>query len=186
MRVKNCHRFEGCGGGVLPKIACNLLKIRVTTSKKQSHSRPRPPPQWWDTPSPFPPFCCKYAAGPPGLVPDLLKRWPRWCAGSDHHPEPPPLVPSCCPPSVAGGGVCCWHPEEVPRCWWWCSWMPEPLTGCRGGALVLMDARTATGCRGGALVVVFSFIYNKVETEYNLFINVKYSIKYEFILFFVW
>ncbi len=103
MRVKNCRRFEGCGGGVLPKIACNLLKIRVTTSKKQSHSRPRPPPHWMGTPSPFPPFCCKYAAGPPGLVPDLLKRWPRWCAGSDHHPEPPPLVPSCCPPSVAGG-----------------------------------------------------------------------------------
>ena len=140
MRVKNCHRFEGCGGGALPKIACNLLKIRVTTSKKQSHSRPRPPPQWWDTPSPFPPFCCKYAAGPPGLVPDLLKRWPRWCAGSDHHPEPPPLVPSCCPPSVAGGGVAadilkrcraaggvahrCQNCDRVPR---WCA----GAHGCR-------------------------------------------------------
>lgn len=52
--------------------------------------------------------------------------------------------------------------------------------------VVLMDAGTADRvprwCAGG----VRFYIYNKVETKYNLFINVKYSIKYEFILFFIW
>jgi hypothetical protein len=63
------------------------------------------------------------------------------------------------------------------------------LKGARaacGGLLVLIDARTPPRvprwCAGG----VRFYIYNKVETKYNLFINVKYSIKYEFILFFVW
>lgn len=59
----------------------------------------------------------------------------------------------------------------------WCSSLPE----LRQGAQVVR-----WWCGGGAVVVFAYNIYNKVETKYNLFISVKNSIKYEFILFFIW
>jgi hypothetical protein len=103
IRVENYNRFEGCGGGVSPKIARKYLIFRVTTSKKQPHTRARPPPHWMGTPSPFPLNCCKYAAGPPGRVPDALEEVPRVSGWLRSSPRTPPRVPRWCPPSVAGG-----------------------------------------------------------------------------------
>ena len=63
--------------------------------------------------------------------------------------------------------------KRCPRCWWWSA----GAHGCQN---------RRPGCRGGAGGGGRFYIYNKVKTKFNLFISVKNSIKYEFILFFIW
>ena len=116
-----------------PKIARKYLIFRVTTSKKQPHTRARPPPHWMGTPSPFPLNCCKYAAGPPGRVPDALEEVPRVSGWLRSSPRTPPRVPRWC--------RWWWCPADIlkrcPRCWWWSAGAhrcQNRRPGCRGGA----------------------------------------------------
>ena len=104
------------------------------------------------TPSPFPLNCCKYAAGPPGWVPDALEEVPRVSGWLRSSPRTAAEGAELLPPSVAAaaGAHGCQNraqgAEVVPVV----VSAADILKGARAaaGAHGCQDRRP--GCRGGA------------------------------------